>query len=64
LGGEIFRWRGITIQTAGGQMVLVAVPENGWGEDELAAKLGRVLDNGRRNGLESQLVDSRGHLVL
>ena len=31
--------------------------ENGWDEDELAAKLGRVLDlNGRRNGLESQLV--------
>ncbi|HUX76695.1 MAG TPA: hypothetical protein VMY40_08665 [Anaerolineae bacterium] len=38
-------------------MVLVAVLDNGWGEDELAAKLGRVLDlNGRRNGLERQLV--------
>jgi hypothetical protein len=40
-----------------GQMILVAVLENGWGEDELAAKLGRVLDlNRRRNGLGSQLV--------
>ena len=57
LGGGVFRWRGITIQTAGGQMVLVAVLENGWGEDELTAKLGRALDlNGWRNGLESQLV--------
>ena len=38
-------------------MVLVAVLENGWGEDELTAKLGRALDlNGWRNGLESQLV--------
>jgi hypothetical protein len=37
-------------------MVLVAVPDNRWGEDELAVKLGRVLNlNGRRNGLESQL---------
>ena len=44
-------------QIAGGQTVLVAVLENGWGEDELAAKLERVLDmNGWRNGLESQLV--------
>jgi hypothetical protein len=33
------------------------VLENGWGKDELAAKLGRVLDlNGRRNGLERQLL--------
>jgi hypothetical protein len=57
LGGGVFRRRGVTIQTAGGQMVLVAVLENGWGEDELAAKPGRVLDlNGRRDGLESQLV--------
>jgi hypothetical protein len=32
---------GITIQTAGGQMVLVAVLENGWwGEDELAPSWG------------------------
>ena len=39
-----------------GQMVLVAVPDNRWGEDELAVKLGRVLNlNGRRNGLESQV---------
>ena len=54
LGGGVFCWRGVTIQTAGGQ---VAVLENGWGEDELAAKLGRVLDlNGRRSGLETQLV--------
>jgi len=38
-------------------MALVAIFENGWGPDELAAKLERVLDlNGRRNGLESQLV--------
>lgn len=38
-------------------MVLVTVFENGWGPDELAAKLGRVLDlNGWRNRLESQLV--------
>lgn len=38
-------------------MVLAAVFENGQGPDYLAAKLGRVLDlNGRRNGLESQLV--------
>jgi hypothetical protein len=38
--------------------VLVTVFENGWGPDELAAKPGRVLDlNGRRNGLEGQLVD-------
>ena len=30
--------------------------DNGWGKDELAAKLGRVLDlNGQRNGLDSQL---------
>jgi hypothetical protein len=57
LGGGVFHWRGVTIQTAGGQMVLVAVLENGWGEDELAAKLGRVLDlNGRRNRLESWVV--------
>ena len=34
-------------------MILVAVFENGWGPDELAAKLGRGLDlNGRKNGLE------------
>jgi hypothetical protein len=34
------------------------VLENGWGEAELSVKLGRVLDlNGRRNGLESRLVD-------
>jgi hypothetical protein len=39
------------------QMILVAVFENGWAPDELAAKLGRVLDlNGRRNGLDSRLV--------
>jgi plasmid stability protein len=38
-------------------MVLVAVFENRRGPDELAAKLGHVLDlNGRRNGLERQLV--------
>ena len=38
-------------------MVLVAVLENGWDEDEHAAKLGRVLDlNERGNGLERQLV--------
>ena len=57
LGGGVFPCRGVTIQAPGGQMVLVAVLDNGWGEDELAAKLGRVLDlNGRRNGLERQLV--------
>jgi hypothetical protein len=39
-------------------MVLVTVFENGWGPDELIAKLGRVLDlNEQRNGLESQLVN-------
>ena len=38
-------------------MILVAVLENGWGEDELVAKLGRVLDlNGRRNELERRVV--------
>jgi hypothetical protein len=38
-------------------MILVAIFENGWAPDELAAKLGRVLDlNGRRNGLDSRLV--------
>jgi len=38
-------------------MVLVAVLDNRWGEEELAAKLGRVLDlNGRRNGLERPTV--------
>jgi hypothetical protein len=41
LGGGVFRWRGVTIQTAGGQMILVAVLENGWGEDELAARQGK-----------------------
>jgi len=57
LGGGVFRWRGVTIQTAGGQMVLVAVLQNGCGADELAAQLGRVPDlNGRWNGLEGQLV--------
>ena len=57
LGGECFRWHGVTIQTTRGQMALVAVLENGWGEGELAAKPGRVLDlNGWRNGLQGQLV--------
>jgi plasmid stability protein len=38
-------------------MALLAVLDNGRDEDELAAKLGHVLDlNRRRNGLESQLV--------
>jgi hypothetical protein len=38
-------------------MVLVAIFKKGWGPDELAAKLECVLDlNGRRNGLERQLV--------
>ena len=38
--------------------VLVTVFENGWGPDELAAKLGHMLDlNGQENGLEGQLVD-------
>jgi len=38
-------------------MALLTVFENEWGPDELAAKLGRVLDlNGPKNGLESQLV--------
>ena len=54
-GRGVFRWRGVT--SAGSQMILVTVLENGWSEDELAAKLERVLDlNARRNGLESQLV--------
>jgi hypothetical protein len=44
LGGGVFRRRGVTIQIAGGQMVLVAVLENGRGEDELATELGRVLN--------------------
>jgi hypothetical protein len=45
-----WRW---PIYTANGQMVLVAVFENGWGPNELAAKPGRVLDlNGRKNRLE------------
>jgi hypothetical protein len=39
------------------QMALVAVFENGWGPDELTAKLGRVLDpHGQRKQLEGQLV--------
>ena len=55
MGGGVFRWRGVTIQISGCQMVLVAAHDNRWGEDELAAKRGRVLDlNGRRNGLERQ----------
>jgi hypothetical protein len=38
-------------------MVLVAALEKGRGVDDLAAKLERVLDlNGRKDGLESQLV--------
>jgi hypothetical protein len=46
------------IYTANSQMISVAIFENGWGPDELAAKPGHVLDlNGRKNGLESQLVD-------
>jgi hypothetical protein len=57
LDGGVFRWRGVTIQAGGGQMVLIAVLENRWSEDELATRLGQVLDlNGRRNGLERQLV--------
>jgi hypothetical protein len=40
------------------QIVLVAVFENGWGPDELAAKLGRVLDlSGRKNRLKREVVD-------
>jgi hypothetical protein len=59
LGGGVFRWHGVTIQAAGGQMVLMAVLDYRWGEEELAAKLGCVLDlNGRKNGLESQLVST------
>jgi hypothetical protein len=57
LGGGVFRRRGVTIQIAGGQVVLVVVLENGWGEDELAANLGQVLDlNRQTSGLERQLV--------
>jgi hypothetical protein len=57
LSGEVFRRRGVSIQAARCQAVLVAMLENGWGEDELAPKLGRVLDLNRwRLGLESQLV--------
>jgi hypothetical protein len=45
-------------------MVLVAVFENGRGPDELAADLERVLDlKGRRNGLESRLVDFRAEAI-
>jgi hypothetical protein len=61
LGGGVFRWREDHLtdwpSANDSQMVLVAVFENRWAPDELAAKLGQVLDlNGRRNGLERQLV--------
>jgi hypothetical protein len=56
-GGEIFRWRGVTIQITGGQLAVIAVLANEWGEDKLVAELGRAPDlNRRRNGLEGQLV--------
>jgi hypothetical protein len=74
LGGGRFTWAGV-FRSGGGyltdwppandsQMVLIAVLENGWGEDELAAKLRRVLDlNGRKNGLESLLVNIQAEAI-
>ena len=63
-GEEVFRWRGVTIQTASGQTVPVAMLENGCGEDELAVKLGRVLGlDGRRNGLERQLMGNLAEVI-
>jgi plasmid stability protein len=45
-------------------MVLVAVFENRRGPDELAAKLGRVLDlSGRKSGLESLLVNIQAEAI-
>ena len=43
-GRGVFRWRGVTIQVTRGQTALVAVLENGRGEDELTAELGPVLN--------------------
>jgi hypothetical protein len=43
------------MQNAGGQMILVAVLEDGWDKHELAANLGRVLDlNKRQDELNNQ----------
>jgi hypothetical protein len=40
LGEGVFHRRGVTIQAAEGEMVLIAVLDNEWGEDELRPNWG------------------------
>lgn len=47
--------RGITVQLASGQLVVVAVLNDGWGEEEFAGRVGHVLDlDIARNGLAAE----------